>query len=63
MACLLAAVVVTSVISPTGAEPPLVAGVAVGSILAWYRYPLPLTVLAAAATTALLRAISDPPTY
>ena len=58
VACLLAAVVVTSIISPTGSEPPLVAGVAVGAILAWNRYPLPLTVLAATATTALLRAIS-----
>lgn len=58
VACLLAAVVVTSVISPAGAEPPLVAGVAVGAVLAWCRCPLPVTVLTAAATTALLRGIS-----
>lgn len=58
VACLLAAVVVTSVISPTGTEPPLAAGVIVGAVLAWLRCPLPLTVLVAAATTALVRATS-----
>lgn len=58
VACLLAAVVVTSVISSTGTEAPLVAGVIAGAVLAWRRCPLSLAVLAAAATTALLRAIS-----
>ena len=56
---LLAALVATATL-PTGTDHlglALPAGVAVGGVLAWRRAPLLVTVLAAAATTALLRLI------
>ncbi|MEV0687041.1 AzlD domain-containing protein [Nocardia sp. NPDC050378] len=56
---LLAALVATATL-PTGTGElgvALPAGVAVGGVLAWRRAPLLVTVIAAAATTALLRLV------
>lgn len=54
---LLGAFVITSAVFETGefAGVERVAGVAVGGVLAWRRAPFALVVVAAAATTALLR--------
>jgi len=59
---LLAALVATSTLTEghhfTGPARP--AGVAVGALLAWRRTPFALVVIAAAATTALLRLLAVP---